>query len=566
MFSDAKPSFLRAKPRTAVSEPPLSSAGDGMWRELARLASANESLEERIVQLTAAPPLSPTQSEPSPRTSPPVTDNGQLSSGSDGDQKKGSPTGSLSGRSAVRLSNDVAAKLNKAFGLNGSPTQSETEGVSWSGVRRGGVETTGGENGAAREEQKAPIAVAASERSGAAAESGRSRTSLTFKPPAAFAPSESVGPPRRSASASPASSPESNARKAEELSNRVFDRLAVLRQRYASEEAETPSPETVKGGGRKKAGSSGGTSENEGGSQDESRGALRNLVRWFEAKVPSRKSSANNSPREMSPALVSPTTAGQQRVPGGNTPSGNVRGKEASQPRAPLPRPPSREKNGNERAQKVFAGELPILDMRGRPSEEKPSGKAGGSPDSPGFLARLEILRERNALLREDSSLAGPSSENSAARRGGIPVPSPRLGAQPRIILDSSSDQGSPEPTRRTGALRQEERVSEGFGSPQANALPAFLSWVPPLEALGSAGKPPRVSAAGARASEMEKGVGGSGRWEDARPVTEGSGLWAPGAHSPSSVLERLAVLQSRGNASESLDLSGEDGIVAGRE
>lgn len=538
-----------------------------MWRELARLASANESLEERIVQLTAAPPLSPTQSEPSPRTSPPVTDNGQLSSGSDGDQKKGSPTGSLSGRSAVRLSNDVAAKLNKAFGLNGSPPQSETEGVSGSG--RGGVERTGGESGAVREERKAPEAVAGSktsEKSEAAAELGRSRISLTFEPSAAFAPSEIAGPPRRSASASPASSPESNARKAEELSNRVFDRLAVLRQRYASEEAETPSPESVKGGGRKKAGSSGGTSENEGGSQDESRGALRNLVRWFETKVPSRKSSANNSPREMSPALVSPTTAGQQRVPGGNTPSGNVPGKEASQPRAPLPRPPSREKHGNERAHKVFAGELPGLDVRGRPSEEKGPGKAGGSPDSPGFLARLEILRERNALLREDSSLAGPSSENSATRRGGIPVPLPRLGAQPRIILDSSSDQGSPEPTRRTGALRQEERVSEGFGSPQANALPAFLSWVPPLEALGSAGKPPRVSAAGARASEMEKGGGGSGRWEDARPVAEGSGLWTPGAHSPSSVLERLAVLQSRGNASESLDLSGKDGIVAGRE
>jgi hypothetical protein len=533
-----------------------------MWRELARLASANESLEERIVQLRAAPPSSPTQSEPSPRTSPPVTDNGQLSSGSDGDQKKGSPTGSLSGRSAVRLSNDVAAKLNKAFGLNGSPPQSETEGVSGSGVRRGGVEMTGGESGTVREEQKAPKAVAASERSGAAAESGRSRISLTFEPPAAFAPSESAGPPRGSASASPASSPESNARKAEELSNRVFDRLAVLRQRYASEEAESPSPESVKGGGRKKAGSSGGTSENEGGSQDESRGALRNLVRWFETKVPSRKSSANKSPREMSPALVSPTTA---VVPGGNTLIGNVPGKEASQPRAPLPRPPSREKQGKERAQKLFAGELPGLDVRRRPSEEKASGKAGGSPDSPGFLARLEILRERNALLREDSSLAGPSSETSAARRGGNPVPSPRLGAQPRIMLDSSSDQGSPEPTRRTGALRQEERVSEGFGSPQANALPAFLSWVPPLEALGSAGKPPRVSAAGARAGEMEKGGGGSGRWEDARPVAEGSGLWAPGAHSPSSVLERLAVLQSRGNASESLDLSGEDGIVAGR-
>lgn len=230
-----------------------------------------------------------------------------------------------------------------------------------------------------------------------------------------------------------------------------------------------------------------------------------------------------------------------------------------------LPRSPSSELLSSD-TQKAFARELPRLEVPREPSAapmnvteasgNEMSGAKSVSPSSPGVRKRLEILRQRTALLVETSSSAEFSDERPAGKRKGTSLRSGGGGARPRILLESTSgsDAGSPEPHRRTGSLRREERVSQGFGSPQANAVPAILSWIPPPEALE---KKPRVSGKGSDVlmaakmgdADAGKGQGVSGRWEEAQSGVIGDG------NSPSSVLERLAVLKSRG--STSVDLGG---------
>ncbi|GAQ84269.1 hypothetical protein KFL_001820220 [Klebsormidium nitens] len=580
--------------------------GDGMWRELARLAAANAALEDQIAQMSTAPasPALPNPS-PQPRSSlqtldkppaPPLNGSNRspADSGNDirgsGNGSKGSPTGSSSGRDGVRLSNDVAANLSRTFGLSRLPTSSEE------GVQPNSTKVAKSEAGRpAAVEGRSPTHSQASKRSvpePSAAPRPSRREEQAKRPSTARtlgpAPSaNSYESARRSAPVSPTTSPGGTARNAEELSNSVFDRLAVLRQRFAGEESggsPTPSPGDPSdwvqpvgipspGGNTVQANSPSAASDKGAGSQDESAtqtkgggGAIRNLVRWFETKVPSKKSpSAGSSPAARSPRY--------KTSPGGASPGTDplrlspevARSPSNDAPGGPpgFLRSPSNELLSD--TQKAFARELPRLEVPGVASEahtkvDEVSGKGTSgspratnvSPSSPGVRKRLEILRQRTALLTETSSSAEFSDEKPAGRGKGIV---PRLGGgggRPRMLLESnsSSDAGSPEPHRRTGSLRREERVSEGFGSPQLNAVPAFLSWIPPVEALErkpSVTDKPDVRT-GAKTGDLSKGPAVSGRWEEAQ-----SGIVADG-NSPSSVLERLAVLKSRGTPPLGID------------